>query len=74
MLNPRPKGEVGCLLGATQMFLLGTCWTRPEATRALGGNSPMIAEAVMLFPDPLSPTSATVFPRSIANETPCTTG
>src|SRR6185312_1834145 len=41
-------------------------------TSALAGNSRSIASDVADFPDPDSPTSPSVSPRPIANETPCT--
>ena len=46
---------------------------RPDGWRAAGyGSSCRIESAVTDLPEPLSPTSATVSPRSISNETPRT--
>ena len=45
--------------------------TRPAAL-ALGGRSPMIASAVVVLPQPDSPTSPSRSPRSSVKPTPCT--
>ena len=42
----------------------------PERRRATGGSSPMMARAVRLLPQPLSPTSATVSPARIVKFMP----
>ena len=48
--------------------------TSPAVMRPMGkGNKPMIDKAVMLLPQPLSPTSPTVSPLPTANEMPSTT-
>jgi hypothetical protein len=46
---------------------------RPVVTAPLG-NSPRIARAVRLLPEPLSPTSPTASPGAMRKETPRTTG
>src|SRR6266851_4830047 len=47
---------------------------RPEVRRAPGGSRPMSASALIVLPEPVSPTSAVTWPFRRASETPRTMG
>ena len=46
--------------------------SRPEATRAASGSTPMIARARVDLPQPLSPTNPVMLPAGTASTAPST--
>ncbi|CFM05346.1 Uncharacterised protein [Bordetella pertussis] len=47
--------------------------TLPAVTAAPGGNRPSTVQAIVLLPEPLSPTMPSDAPRGNARSTPCST-
>ncbi len=67
------RGSCGARLPGGPSSSLPSSRTLPP-TRAFGGKRPMAASAVTDFPEPDSPTSATVWPGAIAKSTERTAG